>query len=177
MGRSPAFSQDPETLSFNSQALGVIHSFSRGNPETWLPADPSFPTAVPRSRLPSPAFAGPLDPGFPEARESPRAGAWKAETLPPHTHRVKNPGKRRLFFLNHRLAGLRDPLLKTPESSASLCLSPRFPACQSVAVNRDRVGKLPPPPTTRIKKKITVHFTYEEVGASGLTTLPQLQPG
>lgn len=34
LGRSCAFSQDPETLSFHSQTPGAIHSSSRGNPET-----------------------------------------------------------------------------------------------------------------------------------------------
>ncbi|XP_010841453.1 PREDICTED: insulin-like growth factor 2 mRNA-binding protein 1 [Bison bison bison] len=67
---------DPETLEFNSRTPSVSHPFSRGNPETRFSADPWFPAAIPRVfQLPSPALSGPLSPGLPEARESPRAGS------------------------------------------------------------------------------------------------------
>lgn len=139
------------------------------------PSQPRFPVPI----LQVPLAQGPSIPDSRRRGSLPGLGHRRPRPSP-NTHtqlKIQGKGAFFFFFLNHRLAGLRDPLLKTPESSASLCLSPRFPACQSVAVNRDRVGKLPPPPTTRIKNKITVHFTDEEVGDSGPTTLPQLGPG
>lgn len=98
---------------------------------------PPFPAATPRPQPPGPALAGPLGPGSPEARAAPRTGAGQAEDPPP----PEKPWERRLSSPSLQLAR---PPPEDPRVPASL--SPPSPACQSVAANLGRVGRLPPAP-------------------------------
>lgn len=122
--------------------LGASQLSTSGDPETRCAAGPSFPGAVPRvlSFL-VPRNQGPrdLDPGV----QGKSRGGVAGKTVTPYLEMWKAS-----FLVNNRL--LR-PLLKTPESPASLCLSRPSPACQSLAVYRGGVGN--PVFTKRIKKK------------------------